>query len=661
MKKLRPGNTRLRLHGNNNEAQKLRTFAMRKLQGFLSTCDESMQICGPWKVEFSDGSWVKLSQLYDQPVIDIFVPILAEPGREDLIGKERRWKERKEKRIIDPVKSSTIVPGFCIVEPKTVSRNPSHDDGDIIVCGDATWDAFRLYDFEKDIPYVVEDQIEATPVGPLWAEGLPVISKRGWWNFETNYESNEGDPDTEDTLFVPGPLPAYGHYDGDSPYAGVRDHAKEALLSSAPLWDYGGGGYYCGDSPHLFDNTWPEEWGHHSLFPIWHRNDAECLEYQGSTPCCRHMLGRTLIEPRGSCSMEHLFVYYGLASNREEAEGDMGYLMGLCIDGKECIAVHKTLEFVNTYSGEQSRLRTETIWTQTEVKSHRDEEHNFIIAEAQYDLVYTIEAGIAHSDCIQRRVDTREFIGEQDNVAANYDGGVVEEYEEVQPWFCLYTKTYYDNEANKNFSSWELWSGSSTWSGAPRYYFDEYKLPTGYLENPEDFPHIQVYNGYHYNHGIFKEINPNFTADNETINHRLQLIASVMGQDVVIDEKEDSENYIFRTLHSNVFNAEGRPIFMYSYCLIKIEENGGETIEYIKYGYFDTTHERHIESEQYEPAGLYVVQFSRRYDLPYHDVFNSFEQYGKYACGLCSAFNLNRQISYEQEYEMTYMEPEHER
>ena len=101
MKKLRPENTRLRLHGNNNEAQKLRTFAMRKLQGFLSTCNEDQEVCGPWKVEFSDGSWIKLSQLFDQPVIDIYVPEVKvdKEVREEFERPEQEVKAEVEPEI----------------------------------------------------------------------------------------------------------------------------------------------------------------------------------------------------------------------------------------------------------------------------------------------------------------------------------------------------------------------------------------------------------------------------------------------------------------------------------------------------------------------------------------------------------------------------------
>ena len=114
MKELRPGGTRLRLHGDKDRAQGLRVFAMRKLQGFLATCNEDQEVCGPWKVEFSDGSWIKLSQLYDQPVIDIFVPEIIKAEREVPVSVPEKRPEIGD-QLPEIVHDMKLMPAFKVV------------------------------------------------------------------------------------------------------------------------------------------------------------------------------------------------------------------------------------------------------------------------------------------------------------------------------------------------------------------------------------------------------------------------------------------------------------------------------------------------------------------------------------------------------------------
>jgi hypothetical protein len=89
MKKLGKWDYRVvRFHGNKAEAEKMQMQAMRALGGFLLTCQEHMEICGPWEMKFDDGTIFNLRQNYDIPIIDIFVPTMSRiflktPGLQD--------------------------------------------------------------------------------------------------------------------------------------------------------------------------------------------------------------------------------------------------------------------------------------------------------------------------------------------------------------------------------------------------------------------------------------------------------------------------------------------------------------------------------------------------------------------------------------------------
>jgi len=177
---------------------------------------------------------------------------------------------------------------------------------------------------------------------------------------------------------------------------------------------------------------------------------------------------------RGFCSYGHLFLYYAIATNREESKAEISmYYMGFCFGEGWCVDVEKTIEYTKGYTGEHTRLRTETYDFWTFVKSIEDETHSFDAAEGLQNLVYTIEAQatfVPTNQCPTSRVDARENTGESVHVATNYDGGVVEEFEEVQPWFCLYTRQFYNDEDTKGYDDWHIRSGCAWEKGAPKYY-----------------------------------------------------------------------------------------------------------------------------------------------------------------------------------------------
>ena len=684
MKELRPGGTRLRLHGDKDKAQGLRVFAMRKLQGFLATCNEDQEVCGPWKVEFSDGSWVKLSQLYDQPVIDIYVPEVGVPPPEEVPGRDREKIPKRDVYKSEDV-LTRIVPGFCLVEPKEDEVNPEHDECDVYVCADSSWDVFDNHGIEKEVPYIKKDRVDHFTVNRregyekrVW--GLFVVSTRGWGNF---FEEGETQPSTlEDSLIVPGPLPCLGYNTGN---AGL-DYGLAEI--------HGGGDYYAGGTTSFYcdlvDNAWPEEWWEyfsmlgsfiagHKLRTDYRYNDSECYEYLGNTPCCELFRTETNIELRVKCGQGHFYKEYAIVRAWEIREWrDGSYVMGFCMFGwAGCVQGTRSIEITESARPGQVRIREEATKFIGRLATSDDEQFEKIIADTGgSEVAYVIEGRLAYDGatvgsvqggCRGRRDDANVQTGDIPQEVFKYDGGILEakgpETEEVvtPEWFALYVQHIYEREQVKGYlDHWHIYrtNRAITKTGIPRYHEPgSFQLPDDLEEDPEKYPQIVRVGPYYYDHGEFADAN-DIEHDEESSSgmEKLQLKANIMGEIVVIDEVEwptDEGEYYFKTLHSNIFESS---IFMYSYCLVRVD-GVNHRIEYIRYGYFQGSAEIHHQSKYFQPAGLRVKAGITWYDLPYHDVFGSYESLGKYACGLCAAFMIKETREREAEIETNSWRP----
>jgi hypothetical protein len=279
------------------------------------------------------------------------------------------------------------------------------------------------------------------------------------------------------------------------------------------------------------------------------------------------------MEIRAKCTGGHLFLHYAIARNWEERKATYAsYLAGLCLDDMSCHSVSKILEETEGFMGEQNRLRVENYRGESWINSghpwHDDDEYPIEVAESFGDLEYSVTAHVNHTECLRKRNEHRDEVGERLYTGVKqgsmlfFEGGITQleegvelEEGEVPPWFCLYTKLQYNRSTSRpEQDSWNLVP-----AGSPRYF--------------------TVGGEVQYNHGDFDDLDPLFVdyAGNLTGTEKQQLIVNVMGEEVVVDETPewasghgDIDRYYFKSLHSNIFENN---IFMYSYCLIKVEGN----------------------------------------------------------------------------------------
>ena len=662
MKELRPGGTRLRLHGDKDKAQGLRVFAMRKLQGFLATCNEDQEVCGPWKVEFSDGSWVKLSQLYDQPVIDIYVPELKHIVlRKDLEEGKERIEEKKEKLKIE-TKIVGIVPGFCLSKPET--SGVPQDIPMVHVCEFGGWDSqgnFRRKD-KFETPNYREERIDLEDPPLIQGlikesldtriEGLRVISEDNYENVNYTWGILEGSEFTDDQHLVPGPL-------------SLDDNPNWDFMTQEPLYTSGGIGVAtkCPSA----GNIW-EQFGYYWPAPPWfvHRytwDNGECFEYVDpvNSNCCKNGRYRNWFDNRARCTKYRLF-FHGVIMERVQwwHSPDASIIMGICFNDPTCLEDQYTIVFEHKnpeYGGTQKR----------EYSSGHSDRHDITIY-SKYGNIH-LDVPVERHQFNHRigfwvmnphpepcpsfedsEITYREW-GSIYRVWGSCDGGILPDN---KAYFTLYNEIEVDQTA--------ISEGKA----------NEHKT-MGYLSSaPDPIKHWHTqYHGDWYDCGTIDPVGG--TTVRPPSNVVLKLHININGEDQVIDEHIGPHNpyghwslgthWQFQVLHTNVFqdktgavqeneDNEREHIYMYSYCLARMEVVSSwptvheRHIEYIRYGYFYKG--KHYQSKKFESAGYYDDDGN---ELPYHDVFDSVKNHGFYANGNCAAFYRERKIGTEDEFE----------
>lgn len=120
----------------------------------------------------------------------------------------------------------------------------------------------------------------------------------------------------------------------------------------------------------------------------------------------------------------------------------------------------------------------------------------------------------------------------------------------------------------------------------------------------------------------------------------LYIYAMVNGDMVELDRIAECGDYSFNCLESHIFDADGIPVYMYSYSLLGYTDDSWDhyKTEYVRYGYFYGSSEKHFQSEKYHPAG--VLETDGKGISVLHKVDDS----DKYAWGGCAGFIVEREI-----------------
>ena len=670
MKELRPGGTRLRLHGDKDKAQGLRVFAMRKLQGFLATCNEDQEVCGPWKVEFSDGSWVKLSQLYDQPVIDIFVPFKGIPEMPEKGLKRPLRSELVIDKLKEEIEIPMFVPGFLVTKSRNPTPLPSHATGHYAPCGNPAWGkavaiSDKSYQFEAE-----RDGIDRVAFG--LGESIDLLRQidRDGDNDELELESIE----VENEEYQPG-LEQKLPYKGRSIYIGY-DYADHACWGYGDLYEGLFGSCFMEfDGTPEGEATWAKATsigymegylveyttayttsivGNRAWWYCW--DNGECLRNDAcSDGYCDMKTRRTMpVVAHRTCAGYHQDVDYFVGGYQQRGE----YINYACYFGqpffgswvyRETILHHVITEHLGDISEMEATASLKYVQEfRNNILGTIKHGHSDYFEDRYAYAVHTHREKVKWCDKKQEQIETTD---EEIYDMLMYK---LEELNELESndesYIALYVLNITDSEVHLECYNFHGTKRHINAGGG--YIFWNVDSDTGYNSdgdwNPGSLLSLRDISRSHWCHPDNTnniEYGP-FHNETEIRNNVTRILyAEVCGEVIELDRVEGKDHW-FNPRDVKIYDFMGTPVYMYGYVKQNTDnEDGSSDVDYIRYGYFMGGPENHVRSEEYKPAGY---KTNVGYNNAYHRVQADADEF--YAWGACAGFKTVRKIEHEYEH-----------
>lgn len=123
-----------------------------------------------------------------------------------------------------------------------------------------------------------------------------------------------------------------------------------------------------------------------------------------------------------------------------------------------------------------------------------------------------------------------------------------------------------------------------------------------------------------------------------------KLYACVNGESALVAEGYTSDD-MFYVNDTHVFDADGIPVYMYSYTMFHYNDEGSAyNADHTRYGYFYGSINNHYQSEKFLPAGIMDDEGEGISML--HDVYGSAAE-GRYGWGGCAGYMVEEEIEVE--------------
>ena len=132
-----------------------------------------------------------------------------------------------------------------------------------------------------------------------------------------------------------------------------------------------------------------------------------------------------------------------------------------------------------------------------------------------------------------------------------------------------------------------------------------------------------------------------FTGVSNYEYYNTKLYACVNGESVLVAEGNTDED-MFYVNDTHIFDADGIPVYMYSYSLYRYDDDGSRYVtDHVRYGYFYGSIDKHYQSEKFPPAGV-VDDYGDGISC-LHDVYGSAAE-GRYGWGGCAGYMVEFEV-----------------